>query len=77
MKNKEAFNRRHRLFPKAIKEGDWLLVYDSSLDNQYSAVQKMGKHWFGPYKVEQAFDNGMYLLNEVDRTRIKVPFAGK
>ena len=77
LKNKEAFDKRHRLHPKAIKEGDWVLVYDSSLDNQYSAIRKMIKRWFGPYEVVQAFDNGTYLLSELDGTKIKVPSAGK
>jgi predicted NAD-dependent protein-ADP-ribosyltransferase YbiA (DUF1768 family) len=33
VRNKECFDRTHRLRPKKIEEGDWVLVYDSSLDN--------------------------------------------
>jgi hypothetical protein len=33
IKNKERFDRTHRLRPKKIEEGDWVLVYNSSLDN--------------------------------------------
>jgi hypothetical protein len=32
--NKEGFDQKHRLRPRKIMEGDWVLVYDSSLDNQ-------------------------------------------
>ena len=32
-RNKGRFDRTHRLRPKKIEEGDWVLVYDSSLDN--------------------------------------------
>jgi hypothetical protein len=37
--NKERFDRTHRLRPKKIEEGDWVLVYDSSLDNQHKAAR--------------------------------------
>ena len=30
-RNKARFDRTHRLRPKKIEEGDWVLVYDSSL----------------------------------------------
>jgi hypothetical protein len=33
LRNKEQFDRTHRLRPKKLEEGDWVLVYDSSLDN--------------------------------------------
>ena len=32
LKNKELFDKKHRLRPREIKEGDWVLVYDSSLE---------------------------------------------
>ena len=38
--NKEKFDKTHRLRPKSIKEGDWVLVYDSSLENQHSTLRK-------------------------------------
>ena len=40
LKNKEAFDQRHRLRPRRIMEGDWVLVYDSSLDNQHRVARK-------------------------------------
>ena len=77
LKNKELFNKKHRLRPKDIKEGDWVLVYDSTLDNQYTAMRKMVKRWFGPYIVVHVFDNATYKLCELDGTEVRVPIAGK
>ena len=38
LKNKIRFDKTHRIRPKKIEEGDWVLVYDSSLDHQHSTV---------------------------------------
>ena len=43
LRNKELFDKKHRLRPKDIKEGDWVLVYDNNVDNQYTAMRKMVK----------------------------------
>jgi hypothetical protein len=77
MKSKERFDRTHRLQPKKIEEGDWVLVYDSSLDNQHKATRKFARRWFGPYVVTSVNDSGTYHLAELDGTRIAVPVAGK
>jgi hypothetical protein len=42
MRNKERFDRTHRLRPKKIEEGDWVLVYDNSLENQHKATRDDG-----------------------------------
>ena len=34
-RNKRRFDWTHRLRPKKVEEGDWVLVYDSNLDNQH------------------------------------------
>jgi hypothetical protein len=77
LRNKERFDQTHRLRPKKIEEGDWVLVYDSSLDNQHKATRKFARRWFGPYVVTSVDDNGTYHLAELDGTRIAVPVAGK
>ena len=77
IRNKARFDRTHRLRPKKIEEGDWVLVYDSSLDNQHRATRKFARRWFGPYTVIGANDNGMYHLAELDGTRMAIPVAGK
>ena len=77
VKNKAAFDQKHRLRPIALQDGDWVLVYDSSLDNQYTTMRKMVRRWFGPYVVMQVLDHGAYKLCELDGTVLKVPIAGK
>jgi hypothetical protein len=77
IRNKERFDRTHRLRPKKIEEGDWVLVYDSSLDNQHKVAPKFARRWFGPYVVTRVDDNGTYHLAELDGTRIAIPVAGK
>ncbi|MCO5567149.1 hypothetical protein L7F22_020837 [Adiantum nelumboides] len=57
LKNKDLFDKNHRLRPHAIQDGNWVLVYDSSLDNQYTAMRKMVKRWFGPYAVLHVYPN--------------------
>ena len=77
IRNKARFDRTHRLRPKKIEEGDWVLVYDSSLDNQHRATRKFARRWFGPYVVQSANDNGTYHMAELDGTRMAIPVAGK
>ena len=48
IKNKARFDKTHRLRPRKIEEGDWVIVYDSSLDNQHSLMRKFVKRRFGP-----------------------------
>ena len=68
IRNKAWFDRTHRIRPRKIEEGDWVLVYDSSLDNQHRATRKFVRRWFGPYVVTGANDNGTYHLAELHGT---------
>jgi hypothetical protein len=77
IRNKKRFDRTHRLRPEKIEEGDWVLVYDNSLDNQHNATRNFARRWFGPYVVTSVNHNGTYYLAELDGTRIAVPVAGK
>ena len=76
-KNKGRFDRTHRLRPKKIEEGDWVLVYDNSLDNQHKTTRKFTRRWFSPYVVTSANDNTTYHLTELEGSRLAIPFAGK
>ena len=60
--------KKHRLRQRKIEEGDWVLVYDISLDNQYSIARKFAKRWFGPYMVKKIESNATYFLAELDGT---------
>ena len=71
IRNKARFDRTHRLQLRKIEEGDWVLVYDSSLDNQHRSTRKFVRRWFGPYVVRSVNDNVTYHLAELDVKRIK------
>ena len=77
VKNKIRFDKTHRLRPKKIEEGDWVLVYDNNLDNQHKTTRKFARRWFGPYVVTSANDNATYHLAELDGSRLAIPIAGK
>ncbi|KAL3686150.1 hypothetical protein R1sor_004172 [Riccia sorocarpa] len=77
LKNKSRFDKTHRLRPKPIQLGDWVLVYDSTLENQHSTVRKFSRIWFGPYVVLVLNDNATYSLRELDETVLRLDVAGK
>ncbi|KAL2633842.1 hypothetical protein R1flu_005321 [Riccia fluitans] len=77
LKNKKGFDKTHRLRPKLIHVGDWVLVYDSSLENQHSTLRKFSRRWFGPYVVLAMNDNATYTLRELDGTPLKIVVVGK
>lgn len=77
LQNKEQFDRSHRLRPRPIQSGDWVLVYDSLLENQHSTTRKFARRWFGPYVVSAVHDNATYSLRELDGTQIRLQVAGK
>ena len=76
-RNKSRFDTKHRLQLRKIEEGDWVIVYDSSLDHQHTTIRKFAKRWFEPYEVQKVFDNGTYRLCELDGTILRVPIGGK
>ena len=41
--NKERFDKTHRLRSKPINVGDWVLVFDSSLEHQHSTIKKFAR----------------------------------
>ena len=77
IRNQARFDQTHQLRPRKIEEGDWVLVYDSSLENQHRSTRKFAKRWFEPYMVNGVNDNATYHLAELDGTRITTPIVGK
>ncbi|KAL3696074.1 hypothetical protein R1sor_010150 [Riccia sorocarpa] len=77
LKNKSRFDKTHSLRSKPIQPGDWVLVYDSSFENQHSTVRKFSRRWFGPYVVLAVNDNATYSLRELDGTVLRLAVAGK
>ena len=77
LKNKVCFDKTHRLRPIAIKEGDWVLISDNSLDMQHSASKKFAQRFKGPYVVTKLHDNATYSVRELDGAEHRIPYAGK
>jgi hypothetical protein len=77
LKNKARFDKIHRLRPIPIKEGDWVLISDNSLDMQYSALKKFAQQFHGPYIVIKVHDNATYNVREFDGTKHRLQYAGK
>ena len=77
LSNKDRFDKTHRLRTNSIQIGDWVLVFDSSLEHQHSTLRKFSWGWFGPYVVVATHDNATYSLRELDGTMLKIPIAGK
>ena len=75
-KSKDWFDRMHRLRPRKIEEGAWVLVYNSSLHNHHRSMQE-NTRWFRSYAITSANDNATYHLMELDETRMVVPVMGK
>ena len=75
-RNKARFYSMHRLRPTKIEEGDWVLVYDSSFDNQHRSTHKFAKRLFGAYVETNTNDNVTYHLTELDGT-IAIQLVGK
>jgi len=63
--------QRSRWHDKYIKErkfhpGDWALFFDS----KFKIFQgKFQTHWFGPYEVENVFDNGAVRIRTIDEEK--------
>ena len=60
-----------------IDEGDWVLVYDNSLDNQDKMKRKFARRCFRQYVVTSPNDNATYNLSELDGSRFVIPLRGK
>ena len=50
--NQELFNEKHRLRAKDFNVGDFVLLYDTKLDNNHSS--KLIYKWMGPYRIHKA-----------------------
>ena len=77
IRNKDRFDKTHRIRPKKLEEGDWVLMYDNSLENQHSTIRKFAKRWFGPYVIKKVYDNATYKLSEIDGSLLQNLILGK
>jgi len=75
LKNKAYFDKNRCERVDKIGVGDMVLLYNSSLDKQWS--QKLKNRWLGPYRIREIVeDRGTYLLDELDGTKLDGIFAG-
>ncbi|CAM6082342.1 unnamed protein product [Calypogeia fissa] len=77
LKNKHRFDKSHRIRPRPIEVGDWVLLYESNLENQHSSEKKFARRWRGPFVVTGVFANATYMIRELDGTALKGLYAGK
>jgi len=62
--NKAYFDKNCWERVQTLEIGDMVLLYNSSLDKQWSP--KFKNKWLGPYKIREIGETGTYLLNEPD-----------
>ena len=66
IKNKARFDKVNRLRPQKIQEGDWVLVMDSSLENQYTTMRKFAERMVYMY----TFKINVFIKRERERERV-------
>ena len=53
--------------------GELVLVYNKSLEDQWGKL--FSNRWNGPFKVKKQLPKGSYLLEELDGTELRRPYA--
>ncbi|GBG69083.1 hypothetical protein CBR_g3781 [Chara braunii] len=64
--DKFRWDKMTRVRKEPFEVGDTVLLYDSSLEKQWS--RKLDKRWLGPYKVAKVGEHGAYQIEEMDGT---------
>ena len=77
LKNKEYFDKRHRIRPRSIEVGDWVLISQGGLENQHSTEKKFMRRWRGPFVVTEVHTNATYSVRELDGVLHQSRYAGK
>ena len=77
MANKPRFDKKHRLRPIPIQEGDWVLIAEGGLGQDHSSAKKFVQRWRGPFVVVICHANSTYTVRELDGSVHRVPYAGK
>ncbi|GBG79657.1 hypothetical protein CBR_g29805 [Chara braunii] len=68
-KDKFRWDKMARIRKEPLKVGDIVLLYDSSLEKQWS--RKLDKRWLGPYRVATCGEYGAYQIEELNGTAWK------
>ncbi|GBG80146.1 hypothetical protein CBR_g30514 [Chara braunii] len=64
MEEKMRWDQMTRIRKDPLKVGDVVLLYDSSLEKQWS--RKLDKRWLGPYRIVRCGEFGAYQIEELD-----------
>jgi hypothetical protein len=75
--NKERFDKVHRLRPKLVQEGDWVLIAEGNIGNDHASIKKFALRWRGPFVVVTVHPNSTYTIRELDGAIHPIPYAGK
>ena len=57
-------NNAHQMRSEPLKIGDWVLLWDSTLDKQWS--RKLDNRWMGPFIVSEIRTGGIYRIRELN-----------
>jgi hypothetical protein len=77
MANKPRFDKKHRLRPTLIQEGDWMLIAEGGLGQDHSSAKKFIQRWREPFVVVICHANLTYTVYKLDGSLHRVPYAGK
>ncbi|GBG64036.1 hypothetical protein CBR_g40283 [Chara braunii] len=69
MEDKMRWDQMARVRKEPLAVGDIVLLYDSSLEKQWS--RKLDKRLFGPYRIVRCGEFGAYQIKELDGTEWK------
>ncbi|GBG65875.1 hypothetical protein CBR_g54167 [Chara braunii] len=69
MDDKARWDQSARVRKVPLTVGDVVLLYDSSLEKQWS--RKLDKRWLGPYRIIRVGDFGAYQIEELNGTEWK------
>ncbi|KAG5462015.1 MAG: hypothetical protein BJ554DRAFT_5707 [Olpidium bornovanus] len=62
---------------QTIEPGEWVLVRDDRIFNEFRTEGKLLPRWFGPYVVDEINrDTRTYVLRELDGTSLKTRYLG-
>jgi len=60
--NKVRFDKIHRLRPKPIYEGDWVLITEGNIGQDHATIKKFALRWRGPFVVVTVHPNSTYIV---------------
>ncbi|GBG75875.1 hypothetical protein CBR_g21118 [Chara braunii] len=69
MEDKMRWDQMARVRKEPLAVGDSVLLYDSSLEKQWS--RKLDKRWLGPYRIVRCGEFGAYQIEELNGTEWK------